>query len=110
MPLPWRDWYHCTMASYGQWLRGDPRGWRERNHRHHVEGDYKHPPQNSNFNDAAFDRSKKLLKHQPMFFTPAQRRDVGLLALQSLSIQAIRVIALAAGAKHLHTVIQCPQH
>src|SRR5690349_5207107 len=42
-------WFHCTTHTYGTWLRGDPRGWRSRNHREHVDGDYKHPPSNGKY-------------------------------------------------------------
>ena len=44
MPQPWQSWYHCNGTFKGNWLRGDERGWRSRNHREHVEGDYKNPP------------------------------------------------------------------
>ena len=44
MATAWNRWYHVTCNTYGTWLRGDPRGWRERHHRRHVEGDYKHRP------------------------------------------------------------------
>ena len=37
----WNHWYHCTAHTYGTWLRGDPRGWRARHHREHVDGDYR---------------------------------------------------------------------
>ena len=33
MSVPWNDWYHCNGNTYGTWLRGDPRGFRERRHR-----------------------------------------------------------------------------
>ena len=39
MPRPWNNWFHCMTSAYGQWLPGDPKGWRERNHRKHIEGD-----------------------------------------------------------------------
>lgn len=44
MPRAWNAWYHVLTNTYGTWLRGDRRGWRERHHRKHVEGDYKNPP------------------------------------------------------------------
>ena len=45
-PDPRRDWhwYHLILSTYGSWLPGDPRGFRTRHHRFHVEGDYKDPP------------------------------------------------------------------
>jgi hypothetical protein len=30
--------------TYGTWLPGDPKGFRTRHHREHIEGDYKKPP------------------------------------------------------------------
>jgi hypothetical protein len=44
MGKAWNDWYHVVVHVYGSWLRGDPRGWRARHHREHVDGDYKNPP------------------------------------------------------------------
>src|SRR6266571_4906356 len=41
---PWHGWYHVMGHTYGSWLYGDPRGFRTRHHREHVEGDYKNPP------------------------------------------------------------------
>ena len=40
----WNNWYHVNGNTYGTWLPGDPRGWRERGHKKHVAGDYKNPP------------------------------------------------------------------
>jgi hypothetical protein len=40
----WNSWHHCTGSTYGAWLRGDPPGWRSKQHREHVDGDYKRPP------------------------------------------------------------------
>lgn len=45
---PWNDWYHIMCHTYGTWLPGDPRGFRTRHHREHVEGDYKSPPHPDN--------------------------------------------------------------
>ena len=49
---PWRHWYHCNGSTYGTWLPGDPRGWRSRNHRVHVPGDYRTPPPPGRFDHA----------------------------------------------------------
>src|SRR5438552_12784270 len=62
---PWDHWYHLTAHTYGSWLRGDPRGWRSRHHREHVDGDYKHPPPEGRY-DAQFARSKELMKRDPV--------------------------------------------
>ena len=38
---PWNFWYHVGSNTKGTWLTGDPRGFRSRHHREHVEGDYR---------------------------------------------------------------------
>ena len=40
----WWRWFHVILGTYGSWLPGDPRGFRTRHHRDHVDGDYKSPP------------------------------------------------------------------
>ena|SRR5205809_5238686 len=60
---PWNDWYHCTLHTYGSWLRGDPRGWRARHHREHVVGDYKNPPPKRKY---LFEYSKSLMNRDPV--------------------------------------------
>ncbi len=39
----WRNWYHVSCNTYGTWLPGDPRGWRERKHKKHVDGEQVRP-------------------------------------------------------------------
>src|SRR5688500_1461640 len=76
---PWNDWYHCTLHTYGTWLRGDLRGWRSRHHREHVDGDYKHPPPKGKY-DALFEYSKSLMKRDAVRIE-RQLRDFVLDAL-----------------------------
>ena len=109
MTRGWMNWYHCTLTCYGQWLRGDPRGWRERNHRLHVEGDYKSPPEPTAYNKAIFRQSQKILKFDPVEFTMEERGHVCVYVLRSLEIQQIDVRAIAVGAKHTHVLINCPR-
>jgi hypothetical protein len=109
MQKAWNHWYHITANPYGQWLRGDPRGWRERNHRLHVHGDYKHPPPPTAYNHAIYEQSKRLMKFPPVAFAVPDRQRGGILILQSLDIQKINALAVGVGEKHLHLLIQCPQ-
>ena len=98
----WNAWYHPVATAYAQWLRGDPRGWRERDHRLHVEGDYKHRPEPSKYNDAIFEQSKRLMKGEPVFFPPRLRPEIGNRILESFQIQRIHVLAVSVGRKHIH--------
>ena len=81
---PWNNWVHCCGSTYGTWVRGDPRGWRARHHREHVDGDYKNPPPPGKYKHEQA-RSKKLLKRQRVVLTPAQREAACLAFARNLS-------------------------
>ncbi len=70
---PWNDWYHIMFHTYGTWLPGDPKGFRTRHHRGHVEGDYKNPPPPGTY-DELWKRSKHLMKRDPVWLTYEQRK------------------------------------
>ncbi|HZW09160.1 MAG TPA: hypothetical protein VFF69_04585 [Phycisphaerales bacterium] len=40
----WSDWAHVVWSTLGHWIPGDPRGFRDHDHRIHSTGDYKNPP------------------------------------------------------------------
>ena len=82
--LPWNDWYHFMGHTYGTWLPGDPKGFRTRHHREHVEGDYKHPPPKGKY-DARWERAKRLMKRDPVYLDEQQRerRGSGIRAVLS---------------------------
>ena len=71
---PWNNWYHCMGNTHGTWLPGDPRGFRTRHHKEHVEGDYKNPPV-ENY-EQRLRKSKELMKRDPVYLTVTQRRRV----------------------------------
>jgi hypothetical protein len=106
---PWNDWYHATATAYAQWLRGDPRGWRERDHRLHVEGDYKHRPEPTKYNRGIFEQSKRLVKGEPVCFPRGLRPEIGMRVLESFQIQRIQIIALSVGGKHIHMLLKRPE-
>ena len=106
MTTPWNSWYHCN--TYGTWLRGDTRGWRERKHRLHVDGDYKNPPTPSKQQAAIFQRSKKLLKKQPVELTTQQMLIAGKLMVQRFLDANIELLSLALDSHHFHLVARFP--
>ncbi len=103
----WRNWYHCTVGTYGTWLPGDPRGWRERNHHEHVEGDYKKPPKPSKFNAARFQHSKDVMRFEPYLIASADREPIGQLLIEAFSKRNIPLLALAVCETNFHALIQC---
>lgn len=97
----WNGWYHVNGNTYGSWLRGDPRGWREWKHHEHVNGDYKHPPAPEDYEDA-LELSRESMKGDAVKLTPPQRQLAGMSILEMLHWQGIEVIALCMGGYHFH--------
>lgn len=107
---PWNDWYHCTLHTYGTWLRGDPRGWRARHHREHVEGDYKHPPPKGLY-EKLHGRSKSLMTRDVV---EIDNRPVIEFVLYTLVRRFEQYqVPFAIGSfdgVHAHLLIQCADH
>ena len=108
MTLPWNDWYHCSGNMYGTWLRGDPRGWRARHHREHVEGDYKNPP-TENF-ARQFRRSQKLMKKPAVVLASRQMKLAGWAMVERLLAARIELLSLSLDDHHFHLVARFPDH
>ena len=111
MPLekPWNDWYHCNGNTYGTWLPGDPRGFRERHHRQDVNGDYKAPPP-PGANADLLDRSRRLMRKQAVHLN-AEQRQVALSALvDKLQTDPVELLALAIDDHHFHLLARFRDH
>jgi len=97
----WNDWYHSSGHTCGTWLPGDPRGWRSKGHKRHVEGDYKKPPPPGS--DAGILRySREALRDAPVYLDLSQRRLVGQAMVDMLVEQDIELLALCQTAIHFH--------
>src|SRR5688572_29199660 len=101
------QWIHFIETMYGGWLYGDPRGFRTRHHREHVDGDYKNPPPKGKY-DARFQRSRASLKQPPVIVPPKVRRWIGTAVRDRLEQQGAFVLCLAVSAKHLHLLAKLP--
>ena len=106
--VPWaraaRDnWIHCTGSTYGSWLRGDPRGWRERRHREHVQGDYRNPPSAGTY-DELFERSKALMKRPGVVLNWDARVAACRKMVEALRYHEVQVADLCVGARHWHAL------
>src|SRR4051794_19573063 len=100
-------WFHITTHTYGAWLYGDPRGFRTRHHREHVEGDYKNPPPAGKYR-WQHERSKKLLKQPPVILAREWRPVIGVALLERLVEQGAEVIAISVGGQHVHIQARAP--
>jgi hypothetical protein len=100
---PWMNWMHCTGSTYGTWLRGDPRGWRAREHREHVEGDHRSPPPRGSY-DELHEASKRLMK-RPGVVLEWEARVVAVRAIvEALNYHEVKVVDACVGARHWHVL------
>lgn len=104
----WRNWYHAMASTYGSWLPGDPRGFRTRKHREHVEGDYKSPPAPGRYETRHSDARRKLVR-PPVVLTAAPRLVVLDEFRETLIAHEVRVVAIAVAATHLHVLARFPE-
>ncbi|MDZ4688882.1 MAG: hypothetical protein SH850_27720 [Planctomycetaceae bacterium] len=102
-----RVWFHIIISTYGSWLPGDPRGFRTRHHREHVEGDYKHPPPKGMY-DQRHQHSRKLLTQPATIIPSALRPVIGEAVRERLEQESGRVLVVACGGQHVHVQVQLP--
>jgi len=99
-------WYHCILTTFGAWLPGDPRGFRTRHHREHVEGDYKSPPPAGQYDDR-WQRSQELQSHPTVTLTLNDRELLGREVVRQAREQGIELLSLSVGGQHLHLQFRC---
>ena len=99
-------WHHVVITTYGQWLPGDPRGFRTRGHREHVDGDYKRPPKEDY--SARHQRSKAALKSDPVCFDRSERERVSDILLCTLDHYELEAAAIGVAATHAHLLAKLP--
>jgi hypothetical protein len=97
----WRGWYHVSGNTYGTWLPGDPRGWREKKHRTHVDGDYRSPPP-PGIGDGLRHHADRLLRQPPMHLAPPLRALAGQALVEMLGRQDVEVLSVSVSAVHFH--------
>jgi len=102
-----RGWFHVTTHTYGAWLYGDPRGFRTRHHREHVEGDYKDPPPKGRYK-SQYERSVQSLKQIPVILAPIWRPRIGLWFHEKLIELGAELIAISVSGQHIHCQVRMP--
>lgn len=103
----WNDWYHVNGNTYGTWLPGDPRGWREKRHKKHVDGDCKNPPPKGS-GDAMHRHARSLLKQSPVHLDIAQRGIAGRALVEWFLTHDVEILALSLDAIHYHLLARFP--
>jgi hypothetical protein len=102
-----RAWFHITSHTYGAWLYGDARGFRTRHHREHIVGDYKNPPPPGMY-DQKLQRSRRLLKQEPVILAPDWRPIIGAAVRDKLILLGAQVLAVSMSATHAHILAKMP--
>jgi hypothetical protein len=105
MIAPWNFWYHVSSNTKSTWLHGDPRGFRTRHHREHIEGDYRNPPPPDQY-ELKLRRSHALLKNPPVILTWDQCLIVCKTMAEALDFHKIAFEDIAVGPKHFHLLGQ----
>ena len=102
-----RRWYHLIFTTYGAWLPGDPRGFRTRHHREHVEGDYRNPPP-PGFYEGLQRAARATLKKPPVTIAAPLRPVVGQAVKERLESLGVLVVCAAVLRSHLHLLAKLP--
>lgn len=107
MPLPNRAWFHVMWHTYGTWIPGDERGFRDRDHRIHSSGDYKNPPPKGD-HEGLHRYAKRVSKDEVVLQSPEQRREVCEALLATIRETEFRLLVLTICRVHVHVVIELP--
>jgi REP element-mobilizing transposase RayT len=108
MPFPGRAWFHVMWHTYGTWLPGDPRGFRDRDHRIHSSGDYKNPPPQGE-HEGLHRYAKRVSKSEVVLNTPSLRREVAESLVGVIHGMQCRLLALTVCRVHVHLVVELPE-
>jgi hypothetical protein len=92
---------HASCHYKGQWLPGDPRGFRSRDHKIHSSGDYKNPPP-AGEHAGLYGFSKSLMLNAPIALEPEEYPILGTAFLNKLHSMELVVYRLACGRSHVH--------
>jgi REP element-mobilizing transposase RayT len=97
----WNDWYHVNGNTHGTWLPGDPRGWRARHHKVHVDGDYRNPPPAGQ--DAGLhEHTERAMVSPTVHLTPTARRAACDEMVHSLQRHGVEIVAISVDDHHFH--------
>lgn len=102
-----RRWFHIILTTYGAWLPGDPRGFRTRHHRDHVDGDYKSPPPTGLY-DGLHRSARAAQCESTRTFTPAQRTLVAQRLWERLDGLGAMIAIVTVAGRHAHLLVKIP--
>ena len=101
----WENWVHAIANARGQWLPGDPRGFRDHDHRVHSSGDYKTPPPSGEH--ARLHAQAQALVKRVVYFSAAHRCKIARALGQYLLAHNYDPRVIAVDAVHAHILFRC---
>lgn len=104
--LPPVRWFHVTLTTYASWLPGDPRGFRTRGHREHVEGDYRNPPKEDY--SERHRRSQSLQTQASVVIESQDRAAVAETLRTQCDYYRLDAAAIAVAGRHTHLLMKLP--
>jgi REP element-mobilizing transposase RayT len=107
MPRTGHGWCHVMWHTYGTWLHGDPRGFRDRYYRIHSSGDYRNPPPLGEH--AGLHRyMKRISDPEVILAISAQRQEVCQALAATVEHPGYRLLVIAVCKVHVHLVVELP--
>jgi len=104
--VPQLAWRHVIVNTRNSWLHGDPRGFRDRDHRIHSSGDYKHPtPEGEHAGLHAWYKARAGKK---VAFGGRLWPIIGECFQLKMQELDRRMLAIAVGSVHVHLVTELP--
>jgi len=105
MTAPWNGYWHTIATFKNNWLRGDPRGWRARHHREHVDGDYKQPPPRHMY-EVIRRESIAMMKKPAVRLGWDARLRLCAVYTSALEFYGAEVIDVAVAVTHVHALVR----
>jgi REP element-mobilizing transposase RayT len=101
-------WFHFWFSTFGTWLRGDVRGFRDHDHRIHSSVDYRDPPPRSEH--AGLRRWVVEHLHKDPVRLPVELRSrAGISILEKFRAKRIEIVVLAVAEDHVHGIGRFPE-
>ncbi len=100
-------WYHVIWNTLGSWLPGDPRGFRNRDHRIHSSGDYKNPPPAGEHEGLLRYNQKRARAEVTIPY--ALRPVIGDAARDAMTRRAIEFVVISVSSEHVHVLGNLPR-
>ncbi|MBL4700694.1 MAG: hypothetical protein JKX85_05485 [Phycisphaeraceae bacterium] len=104
MPLTGKQWRHITFGTHNSWLPGDPRGFRDHNHRLHSSGDHRLVPPAGEY--AKLNQYAKQISSTPLLINKPNQWVVLHAIKTKLEPLDHRHIAIACCGMHVHILVE----